>query len=81
MNYFDLNSKTMMFFMQVVWQYGYEMCENTLAEPGFQEFMKAKGKYDVVIVEAFFNECFMGFAHALDLPLIQVSGRNHRNIL
>lgn len=63
----------MISYINIVWKYGYEMCEKTLAEPGFRELMKAKGQFDVIIVEAFFNECFMGFAHALDLPLIQVS--------
>ena len=57
-----------------------EMCDLALSDPILKPFMKAKGKFDVLIVENFANECFMGFAHALDLPMIQVRKRNKNRI-
>lgn len=71
--FFEWNSITISKLIQNLWTYGEEMCEVFLAEPGLEPFKQSKGQFDVLIVESFFNECFMGFAHILDIPLIQVS--------
>ncbi|XP_015113327.1 UDP-glucuronosyltransferase 2B15 isoform X2 [Diachasma alloeum] len=55
--------------------YGNELCEY-LALPEMQEIIKNPPQdppYDLVILEAFMSNCFIGVGHALNVPVIMVS--------
>ena len=48
-------------------------CEMMLSEEGIKKLIEDKDvQFDLVIMEAFFNECFLGFVHKFKAPLIQV---------
>ncbi|XP_021912896.1 uncharacterized protein LOC110826504 [Zootermopsis nevadensis] len=49
------------------------VCDRQLQEEGVQKLIHSTDTYfDIVIVEAFFNECFLGFVHKFKAPLIQI---------
>lgn len=73
-NFFELNS--IFKNLRGLWKLGEDICDVTLSDPKLKPFMNAKGKFDLLMVENFVNECFMGFAHSLDLPMIQVRIKN-----
>jgi len=57
----------------MLWGLGSLLCENYLQEPGVQDLIHSKHEhFDLVIIEAFFNECFLGFAHKFNAPVVQV---------
>jgi glucuronosyltransferase len=44
-----------------------------LQDAGVQELIHSKDKqFDLIIMEAFFNDCFLGFAHKFNTPVVQV---------
>lgn len=49
------------------------MVEYTLAEPKVQELINSNASFDLVIVEQFWNEAHMGFAHHFKAPLVLFS--------
>ena len=55
-----------------MWIMGDELCKAVFADPNIKELLNAKGKYDALVVEAFYTDCLVAFAHVLDIPLIQV---------
>jgi glucuronosyltransferase len=56
-----------------LWVLGSVICEMYLMEPGVQELIHSKDEnFDLIIIEAFFNECFLGFAHKFKAPVVQV---------
>nr|CAD7426014.1 unnamed protein product [Timema monikensis] len=57
----------------VLYSYGIQNCEATLSFPKIQEFLKSNQKFDLVIMELFNTECFLGFAHKFQAPLVAVS--------
>ncbi|XP_069697675.1 UDP-glycosyltransferase UGT5-like [Periplaneta americana] len=49
------------------------VCDYQLQEEVVQKLIHSTDiHFDAVIVEAFFNECFLGFAHKFKAPLIQI---------
>jgi glucuronosyltransferase len=55
------------------WGFGSLICEKYLQDPGLQDLIHSKYEhFDLVIIEAFFNECFLGFAHKFSAPVVQV---------
>ena len=51
-------------------------CEK-LSEPFLQELVHSKKKFDVVIVEYFNTECFLGFVYRLKTPFMAISSSYH----
>jgi glucuronosyltransferase len=44
-----------------------------LQDPGVQELIHSKeSQFDLIIMEAFFNDCFLGFVHKFRVPVVQV---------
>jgi glucuronosyltransferase len=65
LGYFDL--PLMLWFM------GESLCHHVLQQESIQKLIHSTDlHFDVVIVDAFFNECFLGFAHKFQAPIIQV---------
>ena len=66
----DLNTFQMLLML---WGIGSLICEMYLQEPAVQDLIHSKHEhFDLVIIEAFFNECFLGFAHKFNAPVVQV---------
>jgi glucuronosyltransferase len=66
----DLNTFQLLF---ILWGMGSLFCEIYLREPGVQDLIHSKHEhFDLIIIEAFFNECFLGFAHKFNVPVVQV---------
>jgi len=52
---------------------GESLCHSVLQQESVQKLIHSTDlHFDVVIVEAFVNECFLGFAHKFQAPAIQV---------
>jgi glucuronosyltransferase len=61
---------TKMLFM---WHNNQRTCDLMLQEEQIQKLIHATNlHFDLLIVEAFFNECFLGFVHKFKAPLIQL---------
>lgn len=57
----------------MLWELGSLACELSLQEPSVQELIHSKEEsFDLIIIEAFFTDCFLGFAHKFKAPVIQV---------
>ncbi|KAK5643186.1 hypothetical protein RI129_007031 [Pyrocoelia pectoralis] len=54
---------------------GHNLCENELRSRAFQEFLKTDEKFDLIIIELFTSECFMGLAHKFKAPIIGITTR------
>jgi glucuronosyltransferase len=53
---------------------GLSITDKLLQDAAVQEYIYLQDiSFDVIIVEAFFNEAFLGFAHKFKAPVIQVS--------
>jgi glucuronosyltransferase len=60
-------------FTFMVWAVGDELCHQVLQEENVQKLIHSTDlHYDLIIIEAFFEECFLGFAHKFKAPVIQV---------
>ena len=56
-----------------LWFMGESLCHYVLQQDSIQKLIHSTDlHFDVVIVEAFINECFLGFTHKFQAPLIQV---------
>jgi len=70
---FDLQSFGSIQTALVMWGLGESVCHIILQEENIQKLIHSTDlQYDVVIVEAFVNECFLGFAHKFQATIIQV---------
>ena len=57
----------------MMWGIGEAVCHHVLQEENVQKLIHSTDlHFDLVVIEAFFNECFLGFAHKFKAPLIQV---------
>ena len=57
----------------MLWGMSSLLCETNLQDPGVQDLIHSKNEhFDLVIIEAFFNECFLGFVHKFNAPVVQV---------
>jgi glucuronosyltransferase len=66
----DLNSFQVMLML---WNYGNFICVIYLQDRGVQELIYSKdNQFDLIIMEAFFNDCFLGFVHEFRVPVVQV---------
>ena len=70
---FDLQSLGHSDFAYMIWLMGESLCHYVLHQDSIQKLIHSTDlHFDVVIVEAFINECFLGFAHKFQAPIIQV---------
>lgn len=46
------------------------MCEKSLNVDVFEEFVKAEGDYDVILLEHFNSDCMIGIVHNYGLPSV-----------
>lgn len=75
MNFFEFNVHP---YLQA-YQYssmGCNVLNETLSHPVFKEFLKTKEKFDVIIVEQFYNDGFKYLGTYFDAPLILYSAMN-----
>ena len=57
----------------MLWITGESLCHYVLQQESVQKLIHSTDlHFDVVIFEAFANECFLGFAHKFQAPIIQV---------
>jgi glucuronosyltransferase len=57
----------------MMWGMTEALCHHVLQEENVQKLIHSTDlHFDLVVIEAFFNECFLGFAHKFQAPLIQV---------
>jgi glucuronosyltransferase len=57
----------------MLWEFGNLYCELYLQDPGVQTLIHSKDEtFDLVIIEAFVTDCFLGFAHKFNAPVVQV---------
>lgn len=56
-----------------MWNFGNFFCDIYLQDPAVQELIHSEDtKFDLIIIGAFFNDCFLGFVHKFKVPVIQV---------
>jgi hypothetical protein len=71
---FDIYSFYHLDISFATWLMGESLCHYVLQQESVQTFNHSTDlHFDVVIDEAFVNECFLGFAHKFQAPKIQVS--------
>ncbi|XP_046980105.1 UDP-glycosyltransferase UGT5-like [Schistocerca americana] len=67
---FDLGkTNDFQMFVELV-NYGVNSCEVYLQDENFKRLLKSGDKFDVMIMEEFFCECFLPLAHKFDIPVI-----------
>ncbi|KAL5273749.1 UGT2A1.2 family protein [Megaselia abdita] len=52
--------------------YGYYMAKSTLINKQVQELMKSNQTFDLILLEEYFNEAFLGFAHIFKSPIVMI---------
>jgi glucuronosyltransferase len=59
--------------MLMIWGIGNLLCELHLQDSGVQGLIHSRDEhFDLVIIEALVNDCFLGFAHKFNAPVVQV---------
>ncbi|KDR11536.1 UDP-glucuronosyltransferase 2C1-like isoform X2 [Zootermopsis nevadensis] len=72
-NLFDMKSFGLFQLTFMMWFMGEALCDHVLQNDNIQKLIHSKDlHFDLVIVEAFINECVLGFAHKFNAPIIQV---------
>ncbi|PNF23047.1 UDP-glucuronosyltransferase 1-1 [Cryptotermes secundus] len=72
-NLFNLKSLGIFELAHRMWHMGEALCDHVLQEEDIQKLIHSKDlHFDLVIVEAFANECFLGFAQKFNAPIIQI---------
>jgi glucuronosyltransferase len=70
---FNMEHLTSLQLMLVLWSFGKFICDAYLPDAGVQELIHSKDKqFDLIIMEAFIHDCFLGFAHKFGAPVVQV---------
>jgi glucuronosyltransferase len=71
-NLFDMKKLGTTKMAVMMWYMGEALCDHILQEENIQKLIHSKDiHFDLMIVEAFVNECFLGFAHKFNVPIIQ----------
>ncbi|PNF23046.1 UDP-glucuronosyltransferase 2B30 [Cryptotermes secundus] len=71
-NLFDMKTVGAVQLAVMLWYMGEALCDHILQEEKIQKLIHSKDlNFDLVFVEAFSNECFLGFAHKFNAPIIQ----------
>lgn len=50
--------------------FGVKICEPVLGHPKMKKLINAKEHFDLLVIEIFTTNCFLGIAHALNIPKI-----------
>jgi glucuronosyltransferase len=59
--------------IQLLWAFGEAFCHSFLQEEEVQDLLHSNDqKFDLIVVEAFTNDCLLGFAHKFKAPIVQV---------
>jgi len=70
---FDMESQNKIQSTFMMWGLKEALCHHLLQEENVKKLIHSTDlHFDLVVIEAFFNECFLGFAHKLQASLIQV---------
>jgi glucuronosyltransferase len=70
---FEIESISPLDLAYGLWFAGESLCHNVLQQDNIQKLIHSTDlHFDVVIVEAFVNECLLGFAHKFQAPIVQV---------
>jgi len=66
----------------MMWFMGESLCDHVLQQDNIQKLIHSKDlHFDLVVVEAFINECFLGFAHKFNAPIIQTCTHGGENFM
>ncbi|XP_021934412.1 UDP-glucuronosyltransferase 2B20-like [Zootermopsis nevadensis] len=72
-NVFDMKDMSTVGHSRLLWTTGPAYCVTFLQHPRVQALIHSKDHhFDAIMVEAFMNECFLGFAHKFKAPIIQI---------
>jgi glucuronosyltransferase len=72
-NLFNLRGLSILGHSSVIWNTGPVNCVRILQHPQVQSLINSKDlHFDAIIVEAFANECVLGFAHKFKASIIQI---------
>lgn len=52
--------------------FGYETCVSGLSSRQVQDFLKANETFDLIVMEYFNTDCYLGFAHWFKAPLVSL---------
>jgi glucuronosyltransferase len=72
-NSFDLGEIGYFGTIQLIWGFGEAFCHSFLQNKEVQDLLHSSNqKFDLIIVEAFTNDCLLGFGHKFQVPIVQV---------
>jgi glucuronosyltransferase len=72
-NFFDMKDVGNIGQSRILWTTGPAFCLQVLQHPQVQTLIHSKDHhFDAIIVEAFVNECVLGFAHKFKAAIIQI---------
>lgn len=58
---------------QMTYNWAQDSCKGVYGTPEIQNILKTQEKYDVILMEQFVSDCFMGIAWKLNAPVIGLS--------
>ncbi|KAJ9601565.1 hypothetical protein L9F63_000308, partial [Diploptera punctata] len=70
---FEMKASSYFFKIMMLQFFGSKMCNVMLQEEPIQNLMKSKEHFDLIFLESFFTDCFLGFAHVFKAPVVQIS--------
>ncbi|PSN47111.1 hypothetical protein C0J52_16000 [Blattella germanica] len=56
----------------MIWGFGNIVCDQMLQQEAIQELINSDEQFDLIMMEGFFNDAFLGFVHKFKAPLIQI---------
>jgi glucuronosyltransferase len=69
---FEMKSMGVLELAFMMWHVGETLCDHILQDENIKKLIHSKDlHFDVVFVEAFSNECLLGFAHKFNASIIQ----------
>jgi len=81
-NFFDMESLNQIQMAFMVWDLGESIGHHVLQEGNVQKLIHSTDlHFDLVVIGAFYNESFLGFAHKFQAPLVQVSTYSGSNYM
>ncbi|PSN40304.1 2-hydroxyacylsphingosine 1-beta-galactosyltransferase [Blattella germanica] len=70
---YTLKDQGMMGKLVVLWKMGLHTCEKVLQDKEVQGILQSTEiHFDLILIEAFFNECLLGFAHKFRAPTVHI---------
>ncbi|KAK7869407.1 hypothetical protein R5R35_000703 [Gryllus longicercus] len=72
-DFYSLGNLSPVAMLLYMWSMGVGMCRGNLADPKLKTLIHSKEKFDLVLLEAFFSDCLIGFAHRFNAPVVQLS--------